>query len=465
MTATIKAYKEDIIQYFESDYNNITAKHDILKNHGTVHIAFPQILKKQASKIINSLGDSNIDIYMALKSTYSPSLIREAALTGLGAEVSSLNELSLAIKLGFKSIIAGGPKNNDYLNEGIKQNTIISVDSMTELMMIADTNKEARIMLRISDPESIGRDIMIKTSRFGIPRKEINRAIEIIGESNGQIILLGFHHHADGYDAETRKGFVEYFLRLASEAENKGIRTIRYINIGGGYRQSLIANPKEWIEYTRGLEKDLLEGNDIKVWGNYAYGMTLSDKGNIKGRTIAESKGIKSDITTDINTILSGKMSGTRHTIRDILYENDYRIIIEPGFALSTTAGMTMMNVIGTKITPCYANLVLVDGNIFSLSTNMIEHITDPELITGHEIEGDGYEGYIIGNLCREDDFIIKRKIRFPRKPVAGDKIAYYNTGSYAMSYEQCNPQRQPKPAYIKAIKEKDEWMIEYDNQ
>ena len=463
MVLEIKPLVNPIVKDFINNYSKLVSNTTLLVDEGVKHIIFPQVMEENINKIKEELTDGNAELYLAMKSTHSLGLIEEAKKQEVGIEVSSLGELEVALEKGFKKIIAGGPKNNSYLKKSIGANTLISVDSIDELRKIVRTGNKARIMLRISNPESIGKNVLIKTSRFGIRKKEIEDALNIITENKERIILEGFHFHADGYDAETKKGFIMYFFNLISECNKKGLNQIKYINIGGGFRHSLIEDQNTWLKYIRQLENDLTEGNDIKVWGNYTYGMSINEKGKVSGRTIAESKGVKNDYISEIKTILYSKIQGSNFTISDLLFENDFTLILEPGFALSTTAGITIIDVIGTKTTPCKAELILLDGHMFSLSVNMIEHLTDPHLISMNDSKEE-YEAYLIGSLCREDDFLMKRKVKFPNKPEEGDKLIFLNTGSYAMSYEQCTPQRHQKPKYIRATKNNDTWEINNDN-
>jgi diaminopimelate decarboxylase len=169
-------------------------------------------------------------------------------------------------------------------------------------------------------------------------------------------------------------------------------------------------------------------------------------------------------IISELNIILHSKIIDNQISLGDLLFENNIKLIIEPGFALSTTAGITIMDVIGVKETSCSAKLVQVDGHIFSISSNMIEHLSDPQLIFNGESSNKKFEGYIIGSLCREDDFIMKRKITFPKEPKVGDRLVFFNTGSYAMSYERCNPQRFEEAKYFTAKKVNGKWELENDN-
>ena len=463
----------------------------IFKDDSPLHIVFPEVLSKNIDNIVDNTKIPLSNIFFALKSTTSLSLIRKAADKGINAEVSTLNELQLAKEIGFNEIIAGGPKSLNYLKKAVDFNVIVSVDSLFELEELSKINKPIRLLLRISNPKSVGKNFTERVSRFGISRDELNSALETI-KKNKSLNLVGFHSHHAGFDAEAKKGFSKYFLDLIEEIRLKNYAKPYIINLGGGFRSSLLKDGKQWLSFIKYIEESLTSGIEFKVWGNYSYGINLGNNNKIQGRKKAESYGIKANVIDEFNTILSTSFIDSL-TLNDVMYETGIRVIFEPGFLISTTSGMSVFEIIGVKKSSCGANLVVVNGHMFNISSNTIEHLTDP-LLLQYDINSKKYisekvkntlsldknyfEGYIVGSLCREDDFLMKRKIKFSNIPKKGDKLVFFNTGSYSMSYESSNPQRFSSPRYYSAQtnssnkkmaknydekKSKNKWMIESD--
>ncbi len=444
------------------------------------HIVFPQIVKENIEKIYCSAQSQVLKQYFALKSTYSQSLILAARDSGIGAEVSTLNELNLITTLEFKDIIAGGPKSTQYLEEAINKGVTISIDSIDELQRIISITRgqkhpsedilsnKIKIIVRVSDPICENRVITMKVSRFGICRKELDKCYRLIEENVDYIDLKGFHFHADGYDCEMKKGFCKYFLDEAVKLQDKGIKTIDTINIGGGFRESTLKNPQEWLYLIQDIEKTLLGKEDLKIWGDYTFGISLNPQDRLQGRNYAESFGVKPSIETDLQTLLHTPIVENTYSLEQIAQELGISIIIEPGFMISNNAGISLFEVIGTKKTSCDSNLVIVNGHMFNLSTNMIEHLTDPILINNRneKLQEKSFEGYIVGTLCREDDFLMKRKIQFSKMPEERDLLIFINTGSYAMSYENCSPQRFNSAKYFNAVfnTTSQRWELEEEN-
>jgi diaminopimelate decarboxylase len=470
---TLEPFKDELIKEFDEQILQIIKENKAFFNYTTTkNLVFPQIYSKNFQKIKKEINSENVEIYLANKSTKSISLIKKNLKINGKIEVSSYNELKQAINLGYRDILAGGPKNSNYLELSIKNNCLISIDSVNELERINNYEKQnqnntIRILIRISNPTSMDRNIQIRTSRFGIQKEDLDRTFELIN-LNSKIKVLGFHFHGDGYDAQTKKGFVKYFINLVIEYKDKGYADFEYIDIGGGYQTPIFENQNEWLDYINNLQKKLVSNEEIDIWGNYCYGLELNENNKIINRARAENKAVKNNFQTEINTILHSKFI-EEYTMDQILFELGLKLILEPGFLLSTTSAITISNVIGNKKLNYNSNLTILNSTLFSLSSNMIEHLSNPKLITFEnekkENKNEKFETFLIGNLCREDDFLIKRKIYFETQPKENDLIIFYNTGSYSMSYENCTPQMQEKSQIIQIKKDEKtkKWDLKYE--
>ena len=118
--------------------------------------------------------------------------------------------------------------------------------------------------------------------------------------------------------------------------------------------------------------------------------------------------------------------------------------MIEPGYALVFNAGLTVLRVIDVKTDAAGNNIIVTNGNMYTLGSRMYEPLTDPIIIPSSERARKDWKGYIVGNLCREDDFLMQRKIETNYKPIVDDLIVFPNTGAYA-DFEDANPILQNK--------------------
>jgi diaminopimelate decarboxylase len=76
----------------------------------------------------------------------------------------------------------------------------------------------------------------------------------------------------------------------------------------------------------------------------------------------------------------------------------------------------------------------------------MRKWITDPIHISKNKnSSNESCEAFIFGNLCKEDDVLLDRKVYFDKKPKIGDLLVFVNTAGYAGNFEDTNAILQPK--------------------
>ena len=135
------------------------------------------------------------NIFFSCKCNKSFALLKYASEKNCGIEVASNYELNDALKFTKKIIASGPAKSDDYLNNSIDNNVLISVDDIEELKRIKDINKPVQVLLRISD-------LLGKVSRFGINLNQIDLCLDII--SNSMIQFKGFSFHINNYSLDDR---------------------------------------------------------------------------------------------------------------------------------------------------------------------------------------------------------------------------------------------------------------------
>ncbi len=417
-----------------------------------LHVVVPRVLDEKL--MIWKERFPEIDFFPAHKATTSKSLLEIVKNHSCGIDVSSYGELENAIDIGFSpdKISCSGPKDDSYLNLAVKSGCIISIDSLDELKSLS--GKKTDILVRISDPEIKGRMISMKRSRFGISKDKMGEVFDFLSK-NKKIKLKGFHFHADGYDSGMRAGIIEYFLSLMLEARGKG-HFPDIINLGGGIKAQIFENPASWQNYVKLLEEGIVEGCEEKTWDRKEFGLYKNDRGKISGRESAEAPALTPNPEDSIMEMLDSKtVDGV--SIRELLLECNVRLILEPGFALFYDSGITAIKVISVKDISG-DNLAVTDGNMFTISSRMFDSLPDPILISdGKKLKK---EYFIAGNLCREDDMIMNRKVEFANEIKMGDVLVFVNTGAYRQNYENANPQMQRRPRHIVARKSKNGWKL-----
>ncbi len=410
------------------------------------HFVVPETLK---DKLIDWKREfPNIDFYLAHKATKSRKLIQKAKNMGVKIDVSSHGELENAINLGFKNneISCSGPKPRKYIESSIENGCLISIDSIDELKKISETEKKDKvsILLRIANPAIKDRNITERNTRFGILKEHLDEAYKILGDSKN-IKLKGFHFHADGYDPGMRAGIIEFFLDLIRDAREKG-HFPTMINMGGGIKEQVFENPREWQKYVSLIEEQIINGKCSETWGDTNLGIGLNNKNKISGRGAAESPAHTPKANDFIFDILNTNTEFG--TIEELLFECSITLALEPGFSAFFDSGFTIIKVIGKKKTS-KGDLILTNGNMFTISSRMFNPLPDPILIRkskphDHKKNTETkkqFSAFVAGNLCREDDMIMTRKVYFEDEPEDGDYLIFPNTGAYRQHYESTTSQ------------------------
>ena len=448
--------KNFIEEYDFKEFSNITS---------AIHLVFPQVIKNNIEKVKDRLRPED-EIYFAMKSTYSKSLLKEVVNNGCGLDVSTLQELKLAQELGCKKILAGGPKSNTYLHKAIDSKVLISIDSIYELEEIRRYGKDCNILIRVNDLQVFRRNIASKRSKFGVFTSQINNILELIKQSNVHISIKGIHFHSDGYSPEERALFFNHIFEIFSLIKSYG-HSISIIDLGGSFETPVLESNTEFDEFVR-YNMELVKSNKESYFlNNQIYSLIFNPlKKVFTGIKSVRQNFIKKDITREIEELYK-TMCIDNLSFEELLFETGISLIIEPGNSLSLKSGISVFSVQGLKDYEENSKLLVLNGHMFNISSRMFEYIPNPIYISLHSNRTNEEKQlvYVGGSLCREDDLFMKRKIVVPKIINSQDLLIFANTGSYAMSYEQCNPQRFEEAKFFKITQTKDgKWVREDDN-
>jgi len=420
-------------------------------NDGPTRVLFPQIMSENISNLTAVLDnyDLRYSIQFAHKASKSATFIKQALKSDIGIDVASIAELNHALDIGFSApkISCTGPKNNSFLQLAINKGVLISLDSLSELERLVFyvydkcTPTKVNVLLRLSTLTTKTKKLLSQPTRFGISSNQLEKAYSIIQKHN-LITLKGFHYHRDGFDAPTKAEFAHELVRLLRESRLYG-HSPNIVNVGGSLRGVSLADSSDWTEYINYLCRKLKVNGDHETWGSNPYGMQLSINGGIVGREKALSLVSSEDATSYMSTMLSTKVD-SNYTLGTNLADSLTHLMLEPGYALVFNAGITILKVIDLKQDELGNNYLVTNGNMYTLGTRMYEPLSDPIHISQGKLTAKSWKGYIVGNLCREDDFIMQRKVTTSSEPKIGDLLIFPNTGAYA-DFEDTNPILQEK--------------------
>ena len=223
---------------------------EITRRHGTPTYAFDvRRLRAQVAKLRTALP-AEIEILYSLKANASLGICDVFADIGIGADVASAGELATAVEAGFPAerIFVAGPFK---LPETIAQlrnlpDAVVSVDSPSELRMLAEREVVNRLVLRLR-PDFASSAVVTagRESRFGFTNDDLRRCRPSI-KTNGTDVI-GFHVFAGSqvlraeHVIEHLRGAFELSLRAADVL---GI-TPTLFNLGGGFGISYAADGEE----------------------------------------------------------------------------------------------------------------------------------------------------------------------------------------------------------------------------
>ena len=437
-------------------------------HNGPVHIIFPQIMRQNIEEYREIFSKLSLDfrIFFSHKPTKSIAFVRQAVYEGIDIDVSSESELISALSAGFTGdrISCLGTKSAHYLYLAIKHGCIISVDSTGELERLISINKklncvEVPVMVRVHNPVGYSRGIKPRTSKFGVDDEDLDVIYGILG-NHQEIKLKGFHYHHASDTVDMKSSKIDGMIKNLERALELGFEPDT-LNIGGSYRiGTQLEDYNEWSCFLDTLSRHVQSGNSNQFWGSSNYGMSMDAKGTVAGRERVESRFPSKHIDVTVPEILSNSILRNVPLCK-IISDSLITVAMEPGYSLIYNCGISVLKVIDVKHDRNGNNIITTNGNILNMGARVYELLTEPLLIT-RDKDNRKFEAFVAGNMCREDDMLVKRKIHFEHTPSEGDILVFYNTAAYSSDFEEASPHQHP--AGIKLVAHHNEsWNVTAD--
>ncbi len=437
------------------DFLNTIARDDsILPSTNTLpsHILFPNKVAANLRRYAAIYRKHSLQphIYYALKANKSLGLLKSARSQTEHAEISSAYELQRALAAGFTgpNLLASGPvKSEYYLRQCVEHGVVIAIDDPSELRLLADISRQVAkpvtVLLRVNHPGS----------RFGIPPRKIRTILTAKNSyDRQQITISGVSFHINNYSIADRQKLLAKLIELVGFARKHGHDSCDAISIGGGFTVNYVTN-STWQDWHKRWQEGQVE--------------------TYNGRQFSSLYPYYSDTPKErfLDAILQGTSPGAAgSTLADVLRANNIRLIIEPGRSLLDQAGITVFTVNGLKKYVSDHPMIIVDGNINSMSEQWFGcdflldplHLAQPATVAKQRTAGQYYIG---GNLCLENDMLATRAIRLSRPPARGDRLVYVNTAGYQMDSNESEFACIPIPKKIVATKHTSTWRIISDEE
>ena len=352
---------------------------EVSKKYGLpVYVYDKNKIISQYSKLRNAfINIDNLHINYAAKALSNINILNIMKDIGCGIDAVSIQEVELALYVGFKTDQIFYTPSGVELSEikkAFKLGVQINIDNISALKKITENLSNVKLGIRVNPNVRAGGNSKISVgdseSKFGLNTSEIQEAKKIISENN--ISINGLHIHT-GSDIEDINSFLKACDFVFEQAE--GFNELEFLDFGSGFKVKYFENDSE----------------------------------------------------TDV--IELGKRLGDKFLKFNTKRKNKVRMHIEPGKFLVSECGyfLTKVNYVNNRTNK---NFIHVNSGLnhfvrpmFYGSKHAIENISS----NSEEIKNYSVVGYI----CETDTFSENVKLK---KTQEGDILCFKNAGAYCFS-------------------------------
>lgn len=446
-----------------ADYLDVPAKkicqHDLselIEEFGApLHIMFQDKLKQNimAYKRVFNQYYPNAQLCCAVKSCWGLPVLKTAASNGCGADVSSENEMKLALMAGIepdKLVVNGNAKTDEVISYAIQKHLRLSVDSIYEYQQIEKLAKEldtpARVLIRISGFQfKYSTDNCILTSgqwtKFGITMEQFDD--EILKPGIGEYMELeGIHVHI-GSQIGSYKPYLLVLEKLFEKIrtlKKQGIE-LKVIDLGGGFPISYV-NEEDWKKFCSQVDIQNRSADNAEsfIWENSPSSYVQNEAFYSE---YPKEKMLEKIFTSSV------LFQGEQLPVTEILHKlGTPLLIVEPGRSLAGDAGITISRVNGIKSVMGNPLLVLEMG-VVNYAGSVIHNLLNKWDVFGTDMENSSIKCFITGDLCYNSDMVSRYKIEFPKSVKRGDYALTYDTGATESHFFASNANMYPIPSRI----------------
>jgi diaminopimelate decarboxylase len=327
-------------------------------------------------------------------------VLRLLAEAGLGADVSTLGELELALRAGVpgeRIVVHGNNKSDDELRRAAEAGVwLVVLDAADEAERAAEAGVE-RVLVRVTpgiDPDTHD---AIKTghrgSKFGLPPDQALRLIEQSRELELDVQGLHVHLGSQLLDVSPARFSVDWLAGFAAECRSELGWTPSVIDAGGGLGIRYVATDTapSIHEFVRTIA-DRLE----RAWNLHAL--------------------------------------------------PEPRLVLEPGRSLVGQAGVTLYAVGVVKHTSATSAFVAVDGGMSDNPRPQLYEAGFTAVLANRAAEAPDGVYAVCGKHCESGDVLVERAT-LP-EPKRGDVLAVPATGAYTLAMAS-NYNALPRPAAV----------------
>ncbi|MCM2325617.1 MAG: hypothetical protein NDI94_04085, partial [Candidatus Woesearchaeota archaeon] len=326
----------------------------------------------------------NMKFYYAMKCNDLPYISKTLKDVGFNADAAGMFEMKLALKLGFKDIIFTSPGKDEPEFETVMKNNnriILNIDNLDELSNLVAYMKSQRYARKIMVSFRVNPDSAITRtwSKYGMDFSQLKTAISRVKKIKN-LKFIGLHFHSSWNKTPER-----YLKKIALLGkffdENKDVRKIKFLDIGGGY----------FPEDTAILTKFTFKGELVRLLGEYheregEVPQLYFDEKKFSVRKVVVLEEFAREISQQLN----------KHIFP---HNKKLTIFTEPGRFLVTHSTSILLKVIALK-----NNSVIVDGGVNMVGDYRFEEVSFAPIVNLTRPSFKLRRKTIYGPLCDPSD-------------------------------------------------------------
>ena len=339
-------------------------------------------------------------VVYGVKAFPNAAILRLLAGEGLGADVSTLGELEIALHagvLGERLVVHGNNKSDEELAAAARADArFVVLDALDEVER-AEAAGVRRVLVRVTPGVDADTHPSIRTahegSKFGLPPELAVEAVQKARDAGLDVAGLHVHIGSQLMDSRAALTTVEWVAAFAARCRDQLGWTLSVIDLGGGLG----------IQYVKGEAPPTIETFVGELTGHLAHQWAEH------GLPVPE-------------------------------------LILEPGRSLVGRAGLTLYEVGTVKQVSDEITYVAVDGGMSDNPRPQLYGAAYSGLLANRADEEPAGTYVVCGKHCESGDIMI-RDLPLP-EPRRGDLLAVPATGGYTLAMAS-NYNSVPRPAAV----------------
>jgi diaminopimelate decarboxylase len=339
-------------------------------------------------------------VVYGVKAFPNAAILRLLAAEGLGADVSTLGELELALHAGLRGeqlVVHGNNKSDDELEAAARAGAaLVVIDSLDEVERAAAAGVE-RILVRVTPGVEADTHPSIRTahegSKFGLLPVQANEALERARKTGLDVAGLHVHIGSQLLDTKAALTTIDWVGEFAARCRDELGWAPEVVDLGGGLG----------IRY------------------------------------------VEREQAPSISTFVGELIGRLEQVWRDRGLPKP-QLILEPGRSIVGRAGLTLYEVGTVKHVSDEITYVAVDGGMSDNPRPQLYQAVYSGLLANRADEPPAGTYVVCGKHCESGDVMI-HGLRLP-EPKRGDLLAVPGTGAYTLAMAS-NYNSVPRPAAV----------------